>query len=130
MPAALKSLNSAKGSGGTKYLYIPRDVNGNPIPLGKQVVNGQDIPLPDPVAQGRPHTVLGGKVSSETGEIYRQSATFNGYSWPEANGQEVPLSEIHWTDHGRPDVHAKPHQHVFTYDFDKKCWIRGNPDFF
>lgn len=84
MPAALKSLNSAKGSGGTKYLYIPRDVNGNPIPLGKQVVNGQ----------------------------------------------EVPLSEIHWTDHGRPDVHAKPHQHVFTYDFDKKCWIRGNPDFF
>lgn len=39
-------------------------------------MNGQDIPLPDPAAQGRPHTVLGGKISSKTGEIYRQSATF------------------------------------------------------
>ena len=56
------------------------DADGNPIPLNKQRINGQDIPLPNPEAQGRPHTVLGGKVSSETGEVYRQSATFSGGS--------------------------------------------------
>lgn len=63
---------------GNKGIYIPRDEHGNPIPLNKQRINGQDIPLPDPAAEGRPHTVLGGKISSSTGEVYRQSATFSG----------------------------------------------------
>ena len=39
-----------------KSIYIPKDGKGNPIPLRKQRVNGQDIPLPDPAAEGRPHT--------------------------------------------------------------------------
>lgn len=55
--------------------YIPGDADGNPIPLAKQRVNGQDIPLPDPQAIGS-HTVLGGKASSETGEVYRLSVPF------------------------------------------------------
>lgn len=71
---------------GRKSVYIPKDSDGMPIPLKKQRVNGQDIPLPDPAADGRPHTVLGGKLSSETGEIYRQSATFPATTWPKANG--------------------------------------------
>lgn len=116
--------------GGKNSVYIPMDADGNPIPLRKQRVNGQDIPLPDPAAQGRPHTVLGGKVSSKTGEVYRQSATFNGGSWPTANGQEVPLSEVHWTNHGRADVHSNPHQHVFNYDFDNRYWYRSDPEIF
>ena len=120
-----KDSNTGKNS-----VYIPKDADGNPIPLNKQRINGQDIPLPDPAAQGRPHTVLGGKISSETGEVYRQSATFNGGSWPTANGYEVPLSEVHWTNHGRADAHTNPHQHVFNYDFDNRYWYRSDPEVF
>ena len=115
--------------GGEKdNIYIPKDADGNPIPLAKQTVNGQDIPLPDPNATG-PHTVLGGKVSSETGEIYRQSATFPEGTWPPVNGQNVPWSEVHWTNHGRGD-HTNPHQHIFEYNPDKGGWIRGKRLYF
>ena len=86
-------------SGNSESGYIPKDEQGNPIPLAKQRMNNQDIPLPDPRAEGRPHTVIGGKVSSETGEVYRQTATFDGNAWPRANGYDVPRSEVHWTDH-------------------------------
>ncbi len=110
-------------------VYIPKDVDGNPVPLAKQRVNGQDIPLPDPAAEGRPHTVLGGKVSLKTGEIYRQSATFLEGTWPPANGQNVPWSEVHWTNHGRGD-HLNPHQHIFEYNLDKGGWIRGGQSYF
>lgn len=111
-------------------LYIPRDANGNPIPLNKQSVNGQDIPLPDPAAEGRMHTVLGGKVGSATGEVYRQSATFPKGTWPTANGKGVPWSEVHWTDHGTPHHHTNPHQHIFEYNPDKGGWIRRGPTIF
>lgn len=37
------------------------DADGNPIPLSKQNVAGQDIPLPDPNASG-PHTTLEGQL--------------------------------------------------------------------
>ena len=121
--------NSIQGAGKSGDVYISTDANGNPIPLAKQRVNGQDIPLPDPAAQGRPHTVLRGKISSETGELYRQSATFNGGSWPTAKGYEVPISEVHWSDHNRADVHTNPHKHVFIYDFTNKYWYRSDPDF-
>ncbi|MCA6985048.1 RHS repeat-associated core domain-containing protein, partial [Pectobacterium brasiliense] len=107
-------------------VYIPRDKDGNVIPLDKHKVNGQDIPLPHPDAEGRAHTVLGGKVSSKTGEEYRQSATFPADTWPAADGQPVPLSEVHWSDHGRPDHHTNPHQHIFTYE-GKDGWKRGAP---
>ena len=117
------------GEGGTtsNNRYIPMDADGNPIPLNKQRVNGQDIPLPDPDAQGRPHTVLGSKISSETGEIYLQSATFPGGTYPSVNGYDVPWSEVHWTDHGTPHHHTSPHQHIFEYNPDKGGWIRREP---
>ena len=107
-------------------MYIPRDASGNPIPLRKQTINGQDIPLPDPAALGRPHTVIGGRISS-TGEIYRQTATFPGGTWPSANGQSVPWSEVHWTTHGTPRFHTNPHQHIFTFDFQHGFWLRNPP---
>ena len=117
------------GEGGSNTSYIPMDADGNPIPLNKQRVNGQDIPLPDPAAQGRPHTVIGSKVSSKTGEIYRQTATFPEGTWPTANGQNVPWSEVHWTNHGRGD-HLNPHQHIFEYNPDKGGWIRGEQTYY
>ncbi|MEY1581608.1 RHS repeat-associated core domain-containing protein, partial [Providencia manganoxydans] len=107
-------------------LYIPHDANGKPIPLDKQRVNGQDIPLPDPMAEGRAHTVLGGKISSEDGLLYRQSATFPSSTWPTANGKPVPFSEVHWGDHGKPHHHPNPHQHQFIYE-NKFGWKRQEP---
>ncbi len=123
-PALIRAINKSESN------YIPRDSEGNPIPLKKQRINGQDIPLPDPVAEGRPHTVLGGKVSSETGEVYRQSATFPGGTWPSANGYDVPWSEVHWTDHGTSQFHTNPHEHIFEYNPDKGGWIRKGPSDF
>ena len=67
---AVKSSVRSGCEGGSDVVHIPGDAEENPIPLNKQTVNGQDIPLPDPAAEGRPHTALGGKVSSETGGIY------------------------------------------------------------
>ena len=93
------------------------------------MVNGRDIPLPDPEAQGRPHTVLGGATSSKTGVDYRQSATFGGETWPSANGYDVPLYETHWYNHGRGD-HAIPHKHIFYYDSSDGGWQRGGPSLF
>jgi len=130
IPDAGNSVTCPSGGGGTDTVYIPRDEEGNPIPLDKQTVNGQDIPLPDPSAEGRPHTVLGGKVSSKTGEDYRQSATFPGGTWPTVNGHDVPWSEVHWTDHGTPHHHTNPHQHIFEYNPDKGGWIRKGPTIF
>lgn len=94
--------------------YIPD------APLAKQRVNGQDIPLPLEVAEGRAHTALGSRVGSD-GKTYRQSAEFPVNTWPKANGKDVPLSEVHWTNHGRGD-HGNPHQHPFI--FDGNGWIR------
>jgi hypothetical protein len=94
--------------------YIPDQ------PLAKQRVNGQDIPLPLKEAEGRAHTALGSRVGSD-GNVYRQSAEFPGNTWPKANGNDVPWSEVHWTNHGRGD-HLNPHQHPFI--FDGKGWIR------
>ena len=122
--------NTCPSEGGNDSVYIPRDAHGNPIPLQKQTVNGQDIPLPALEAEGRPHTVLGGKISSKTGEVYRQSATFPGGTWPTVNGQDVPWSEVHWTDHGTPHHHTSPHQHILEYKPDQGGWIRSGPTLF
>ncbi|GEM_PF-3424888 len=125
--AEIKRAEQEVGNGsGKDRIYIPKDANGNPIPLPKHNVNGQDIPLPDPNATG-PHTVLGGRVSSGTGEVYRQSATFPEGTWPTANGYNVPWSEVHWNDHGSPSYHSNPHQHIFNYDFEYNFWERSKP---
>lgn len=110
-------------SGGRRNYYIPRDADGNPIPLQTQRVNNTDIPLPDPNARGA-HTVLGGRVGSD-GVVYRQSATFpSNQAWPAANGQNVPWSRVDWHNHSRTD-HAIPHQHPYVYDSSRGGWTEG-----
>jgi filamentous hemagglutinin len=122
---------SGSGAGGGPSRsgnYIPRDPHtGNVIPLSQQRIKGTDIPLPDPRASG-PHTVLGGRTSSRTGETYRQSATFEVPTWPLAGGQSVPWGRIDWSHHGRPSVHTNPHIHLFTYDFKNKRWVQGSAE--
>jgi RHS repeat-associated protein len=107
-----------RGSG-----YMPFDPEGNPIPLPKQNVGGVDIPTPLPEAEG-PHTSLGTRMG-DNGIPYRQSAEFPGSSWPKANGQDVPLSEVNWTHHGRPWDHPSPHQHIFSLTGPGGTWQRG-----
>lgn len=91
-----------------------------------QRVRDIDIPTPLPEAVG-PHTTLGGRVSKSTGEIYRQSATFPEGTWPAPNGQNVPWSRVDWTNHGRPEQHANPHQYRFYYDSSAGGWKVDDP---
>ncbi|HRE59351.1 MAG TPA: hypothetical protein PLW09_16185, partial [Candidatus Kapabacteria bacterium] len=105
----------AEGVG--KGVYIPE------TPLMQHKVNGIDIPLPDPRAGGAPHTTLGSKISTIDGVLYRQSATFQGNTWPLANGQQVPWSRVDWHDHGTPHQHLPIHQHIFFYDYKNKKWL-------
>jgi hypothetical protein len=91
-------------------------------PLPQQNVGGVDIPTPLSEAVG-PHTTLGTRVGSD-GIPYRQSATFPGESFPQANGQSVPWSRVDWTNHGRGD-HFFPHQHPFLLQSDG-TWKMGS----
>jgi RHS repeat-associated protein len=139
--SALSSGSATPASGGDPY--IPRTEAGKPIPLDRQWQqqtqagkSGTGIPRPDPRAGGAPHTVLGGKMSSEPGVgVYRQSATFTAEGSPtklqgfDATGQRlpqaesVPLGRVDWTDHGHPVQqnaqgqavhHANPHIHGYS----------------
>lgn len=127
----------AGGSGGTtaasqparpqvppREPYIPRDNQSLPIPLKRAGPHARDNPLPDPDAKGSAHTTLGGKVSGETGELYRQSATFPELD-PTVPSYAKPLYEVHWGNHGRGD-HPNPHMHNWSKpDEAGKGWIRG-----
>ena len=107
--------------------YIPTDSSGNPIPLRVQTISGQDLPLPDPLAGTRAHTVIGGRVGSD-GNLYRQAAQFPvGRTQPSANGQSVPWSRIDWTNHGRPWDHPAPHHHPITYDWNNGYYVVEPP---
>jgi RHS repeat-associated protein len=119
----------ASGGGNEKSVYIPRYPEGHPsagqpIPLernsaGVNMPEGLDLPKPLPEAQGNAHTVLGGKVSSGSGETYRQTATF-------PDSYNVPSHETHWGNHGRGD-HPNPHVHGYHFDSFNKVWRRGSP---
>lgn len=83
--------------------------------------------MPDPLAEGRPHIVIGGRISAETGEIYRQTATFTGGTW------HLPTDMMFLgvrfigliMDH-----HTNTHQHVFQYNPDRGGWVRMGPTIF
>lgn len=79
------------------------------------------MPLPDPLAQGRPHTTLGRRDGSNN-ICYRQSATFPSSTWPKANSYDVPWGRVDWTDHDRPSDHPNPHIHEFRYNWEQKRW--------
>ena len=68
-----------------------------PLPRNQ---NGE--PAPDPAATG-PHTQLG-----------RQEGRNGGYNQArEFDTQGKPVKDIDFTDHGRPNSHPNPHQHVY-----------------
>lgn len=111
-------------------IYIPLDEGGGPLQLPRQSQQGgENLFVPDPAAQGAPHTRLGSKISSKTGKVYRTTVEFNGPSFPRVRGDvspDAPLRQIDWTDHGRAWDHANPHQHPFFYDFDGGKYVRGD----
>ena len=111
--------------------FIPMDANGNPIPLKEHKHKNTSIPLPDPTFEGQPHIAFGGRISSDTGELYLQTAIFDGKDdWLKVNGHPVPRTVIDWTNHYMPWAHDNPHQHVFYYDFKEKKWLRGDAEYF
>ena len=91
--------------------WIPMDADGNPIPLKEHKHKNTSIPLPDPAFEGQPHIVFGGRISSDTGELYLQTAIFDGKDdWLKVNGHPVPRTVIDWTNHYMPWAHDNPHQ--------------------
>ena len=120
--SARSGVRGGRGGGRGRGGYMPYDTAGKPIPLPKQSVRGVDIPTPLPEAVG-PHTTLGTRIGSN-GIPYRQSAEFRGSSFPKANGQDVPLSRVDWTTHGRAD-HTNPHQHIYSLTGPGGTWRRG-----
>lgn len=78
--------------------YAPNDpTTGSPLPIpkGPHGVPASESPFP--------HTQLGTKVSSGTGQPYTQAREFG------QNGQHI--RDMHFTNHGRGN-HPNPHQHV------------------
>lgn len=71
-------------------------------PLRQNPEKGRE-PMPDPEAAGAPHTQLGTKQGSNG--PYTQGREFD------ADGR--PVRDIDFTDHGRPDSHVNPHQHIW-----------------
>ena len=70
---------------------LPRSSHGDPLPSA-------DVP----------HSQLGRRV--DAGHVYRQARTWE----IDAQGRLVPTRDIDFTDHGAPDLHPNPHQHILT----------------
>jgi RHS repeat-associated protein len=92
------------GAGKPPYVSnrpLPRDPRtGNPIP---------ESPLP--------HTQLGREAGKKSGGPYNSAREFGN------NGKVV--RDVHWSDHGRPQVHPNPHQHWYDHITGKRG--RGVP---
>jgi len=85
---------------GTPGSYAP----DRPLPRDERSGN----PVPD---SEYPHTQLGKKTSSKTGEEYTQAREFG------QGGQRI--KDIHFTDHGRKD-HPNPHQRRYDSETGKR----------
>ena len=60
----------------------------------------------------------GGRPKPESPYPHTQLGTRKG-QYPqsrELDGAGRPVRDIDWTDHGRPDLHTDPHQHVYSAD--------------
>lgn len=69
--------------------------------------DGTGYPVPDPDAEGRPHTIIGTRESKRGRGKYRQAREFD------QNGK--PVRDIDWSNHGQRDI-ENPHQHDWTED--------------
>ena len=81
----------------------------------KKLAHG--VPVPDTDA---PHTQLGRRTSSRTGERYPQAREFD------SNGR--PVRDVDFTDHGRPKEHADPHQHRYDPETGKRLPAEPLPE--
>jgi len=90
----------AGGAAGAAGLFRPYAPNQR---LPKQT--GTGFPAPHPAATG-PHSTLGVRQG-------RQREYVQTHEWGGPTGQ-VPIRRVDWTDHGRPNEHACPHQHPVT----------------
>ncbi len=75
------------------------------------------VPIPD---SENPHTQLGTKKSTKTGETYTQGREFD------ITG--TPVRDIHVTDHGYPKNHPNPHQHNLKPNNTGGTLKRGPPE--
>ena len=100
-------------------VYVPN----TPLAMRKFPGVG-DVPLRLPEAEGLPHSVLGSKLASDGKTVYRQSATFDGGTWPNPSGIDVPWGRVDWTSHPYlpGPAHPDPHIHEFVYDFKQGQW--------
>jgi len=83
-----------------KPKYVPKDDNGNPMPLPRtdgKMINGT-VHVPESM---NPHTQIGWQKG-------RKGDYIQTLEWGE-NG--VPVKRTDWTDHGRPQNHTNPHDH-------------------
>jgi len=78
--------------------YVPRDADGNPLPLPRSA-HGELAP-----SSPAPHSQIGWREGRKGG--YRQTREFG------ENGR--PVKDTDWTDHGRPKQHQSPHDHPWT----------------
>jgi RHS repeat-associated protein len=74
------------------------------VPLSRDKVTGKA--KVDKEAEGVAHTQLGTRTSKQSGKSYAQGRTFDE--------KGNPVKDVDHTDHGRPDTHSNPHQHVHT----------------
>lgn len=115
IPQPRWNISTGSAYGASPYMsefgYIPEQSYGHPSSIWKNInVYAPDRPLPNN-ADGvhvpdtdAPHTQLGTKGSKRRpGETYPQAREFDG------NGK--PVLDIDFTDHGKPSIHPKPHQH-------------------
>lgn len=88
---------SIKNTGNSITGYVPKSPEtGNPLPLPRNK-HGVNIPSSD-----SPHTQIGVRFSDK-GD-YKQTRQW-GY-----DGKEIKTTD--WTDHGTPNIHPNPHDHL------------------
>ncbi|CUI18073.1 rhs family protein (plasmid) [Candidatus Protochlamydia naegleriophila] len=90
---------SIKSIGNNITDYVPKSTEtGKPLPLPRNK-HGANIP-----SSNSPHTQIGIR-SSDKGD-YKQTRQW-GY-----DGKEIKTTD--WTDHGTPNIHPNPHDHLAT----------------
>jgi len=107
----------------TTGMYNEGTTTGEP---GKPGTYAPDRPLPrdkrtgNPVSESEnPHTQLGEKTSSRTGDKYTQGREFG------KDGKHV--RDVDFTDHGRPGDHPNPHQHRINPETGKRLGVEPLP---
>jgi membrane protein involved in colicin uptake len=117
------SAESAPATRSSRPDIMKADIGGSNNLMGyapdrKLPRNKHGANMPDPAADGAPHTQLA--LKKGRAGTYRQAR-----EWDE-NGQLV--KDIDFTDHGRPENHTNPHQHRYEPNPTGGTPRRGDPE--